>query len=100
MDNNISNSLITQNANAIVNLEQRQSQLESDFEQLSSRVDTFDKRIQEAEAKAANAEDIVNQLKEKLGDIESNEQTVQARLAKIEEAMTQLIDFGEYPINF
>lgn len=91
---------ITQNANAIVNLEQRQSQLESDFEQLSSRVDTFDKRIQEAEAKAANAEDIVNQLKEKLGDIESNEQTVQARLAKIEEAMTQLIDFGEYPINF
>lgn len=91
---------ITQNATAIVNLEQRQSQLESDFEQLSSRVDTFDKRIQEAEAKAANAEDIVNQLKEKLGDIESNEQIVQARLAKIEEAMTQLIDFGEYPINF
>lgn len=91
---------ITQNANAIVNLEQRQTQLESDFEQLSSRVDTFDKRIQEAEAKAANVEDIVNQLKEKLGDIESNEQTVQARLAKIEEAMTQLIDFGEYPINF
>lgn len=91
---------ITQNATAIVNLEQRQSQLESDFEELSSRVDTFDKRIQEAEAKAAHAEDIVNQLKEKLGDIESNEQTVQARLAKIEEAMTQLIDFGEYPINF
>lgn len=91
---------ITQNATAIVNLEQRQSQLESDFEELSSRVDTFDSRIQEAEAKAANAEDIVNQLKEKLGDIESNEQTVQARLVKIEEAMTQLIDFGEYPINF
>ena len=91
---------ITQNATAIANLEQRQSQLESDFEALSSRVDTFDSRIQEAVAKAANAEDIVNQLKEKLGDIESNEQTVQARLAKIEEAMTQLIDFGEYPINF
>ena len=91
---------ITQNATAIVNLEQRQSQLGSDFEELSSRVDTFDKRIQEAETKAAHAEDIVNQLKEKLGDIESNEQTVQARLAKIEEAMTQLIDFGEYPINF
>ena len=91
---------ITQNATAIVNLEQRQSQLESDFVELSSRVDTFDKRIQEAEAKAANAEYIVNQLKEKLGDIESNKQTVQARLVKIEEAMTQLIDFGEYPINF
>ena len=91
---------ITQNATAIANLEQRQSQLESDFEALSSRVDTFDSRIQEAVAKAAHAEDIVNQLKEKLGDIESNEQTVQARLAKIEEAMTQLIDFGEYPINF
>ena len=91
---------ITRNENAIANLEQRQSQLESDFDELSSRVDTFDSRIAEAEHKAEKAEENVNKLLEKLGDIQSNEHTVQERLVKIEEAITKLIDFGEYNINF
>lgn len=91
---------IIQNENAIANLEQRQSQLENDFENLSLRVDTFDSRITEAQKKATEAETIVNQLKEKLGDIQSNEDTVAERLNRIEDAISKLIDFGEYNIEF
>ena len=56
--------------------------------------------VAEATKKATEAETIVNQLKEKLGDIQSNENTVAERLDRIEDAISKLIDFGEYNIEF
>lgn len=90
---------ITQNENNISNLNERQSQLETNFESLNSRVETFDSRITEALETATEAKTIVTQLKEKLGDIESSENTVAERLNKIEDVITKLIDFGEYNIQ-
>ena len=90
---------ITQNENNISNLNERQSQLETNFESLNSRVETFDGRITEALETATEAKTIVTQLKEKLGDIETSENTVAERLNKIEDVITKLIDFGEYNIQ-
>ena len=91
---------ITRNENDIDNLQERQSQLEVDFERLSLKVDTLDSQVAEALEKATEAKTIVNQLKEKLGDIQSNENTVAERLDRIEDVITRLIDFGEYNIEF
>ena len=87
---------ISRNETSIENISLSQSQLESRFEELSSNVNRFDEKITEALNKATEAKTIVDQLNEKLGNIEDSENTVAERLEQLENAIANLIDFGEY----
>lgn len=89
---------ISQNETDIVSIKERLATLETNFANLKERVDAFDARINEVEDETQATTNLVNTLNTQLGDI-SGPETVAERLAKIEDVIAKLIDFGEYNIG-
>ena len=82
---NLSNQF-TELSNQVGGYEDRISKLEGDLTTVNNNINTINQAI--------------NQIKEQIGEPEEGKPSVAERLATIEEAMNNLIDFDEYGSNF
>ena len=82
---NLSNQF-TELSNQVGGYEDRISKLEGDLTTVNNNINTINQAI--------------NQIKEQIGEPEEGKPSVAERLATIEEAMNNLIDFGAYESNF
>lgn len=82
---NLSNQF-TELSNQVGGYEDRISKLEGDLTTVNNNINTINQAI--------------NQIKEQIGEPEEGKPSVAERLATIEEAINNLIDFDEYESNF
>ena len=105
---------IAQNTSAINNLTTQVTELGSQvtnlsnqFTELSNQVGGYEDRISKLEGDLTTVNNnintinqAINQIKEQIGEPEEGKPSVAERLATIEEAINNLIDFGAYGSNF
>ena len=90
---------IDRNEDDIDDLKDRMHDLELQMQSLTTQVSDMGDRVDGAAQDASDALTIINNLIQKIGDIDSSDKTIIERLNRIEYVLEQLIDFGEYDIE-